>query len=251
MKEALLLVKSINRGDRQLILTTAFAALMLSSKAYFGSARIFEPWLNAETGTLRLQIAEYFYSGVFASLRQLLFWAGCCVLFYLLIPMLFRRIVWPDSPSLFQINIPRSHLKIYGYMLLFMVLPLIGASFLKSFQNTYPFVYIPRDTDFTKTLICWEIGYLCQFIAVEYFFRGFLLFSFEKHLGNKAVLIPLIPYVMIHFGKPFPETMGAIVAGIVLGIMALRSRSIIPGICVHFSIAISMDLLSLWQQGFF
>ena len=56
---------------------------------------------------------------------------------------------------------------------------------------------------------------------------------------------------MIHFGKPFPETVGAIVAGLVLGTMALRSKSIIPGICVHFTIAIGMDLLSLWQQGNF
>ena len=56
---------------------------------------------------------------------------------------------------------------------------------------------------------------------------------------------------MIHFGKPFPETLGAIVAGLVLGTMALRSKSIVPGICVHFTIAIGMDLLSLWQQGYF
>ena len=70
-------------------------------------------------------------------------------------------------------------------------------------------------------------------------------------MGKMAVIVPLIPYVMIHFGKPFPETLGAIVAGLVLGTMALRSRSIVPGILVHFSIAIGMDLLSLWQQGYF
>jgi membrane protease YdiL (CAAX protease family) len=56
---------------------------------------------------------------------------------------------------------------------------------------------------------------------------------------------------MIHFGKPMPETIAAIIAGIFLGKMALRSGSILPGILLHYTVAISMDLLSLWQQGYF
>jgi membrane protease YdiL (CAAX protease family) len=56
---------------------------------------------------------------------------------------------------------------------------------------------------------------------------------------------------MIHFGKPLPETIGAIIAGLVLGTMAIRSKSIIPGVCVHFCIALGMDILSLWHQGYF
>ena len=242
---------NISQSDKRVYSVIVFSALMLCCKEYFGKACIFHSFLNSPKSSYQYQWAILLYDGPTSSLFSLLFWAASCVVFYLILPLIFQKIVFPKSPSLFQFDIPIKHWKIYGLMLLIMIIPLITASFLPSFQQTYPFVYIPKGDSFYRILLFWEIGYLCQFVAVEFFFRGFLLFAFEKEMGYKAVLIPLIPYVMIHFGKPFPETIGAIVAGLVLGTMALRSKSIIPGICVHYFIAIGMDLLSLWQQGYF
>jgi len=56
-----------------------------------------------------------------------------------------------------------------------------------------------------------------------------------------------VPYCMIHYGKPFAETMGAIVAGIVLGTLAMKTRSIWSGFLIHVSVAISMDVAALMQ----
>lgn len=243
--------ENLTQADIKLYSVIVFSALMLCCKEYFGKASIFHGFLNSPQTSLQYQWAILLNEGETSSLYSLLYWAASCVLFYLILPLLFQKIIFLNVPSLFKFDIPAKHWRIYGLMLLIMIIPLISASFLSSFQHTYPFVYIPKGDSFYRILLFWEIGYLCQFIAVEFFFRGFLLFAFEKELGFKAVLIPLIPYVMIHFGKPFPETLGAIVAGLVLGTMALRSKSIVPGICVHFSIAIGMDLLSLWQQGYF
>ena len=242
---------NITKSDKSLYSVIVFSALMLCCKEYFGKSSIFHSWLNFPQSSLQYKWAILLFDGETSSLFSLLFWAASCVLFYLILPLLFQKIVFPKSPSLFKLDIPIKHWKIYGLMLIIMVIPLISASFLPSFQQTYPFVYIPKGDSFYRILLIWEIGYLCQFVAIEFFFRGFLLFAFQKEMGYKAVLIPLIPYVMIHFGKPFPETLGAIIAGLVLGTMALRSKSIVPGICVHFTIAIGMDILSLWQQGFF
>ena len=251
MIESRLKFVKISQSDKRLYSLIVFSAIMLCCKEYYGKASVFYSWLNSPKSSLQYKWATLLFNGETSSLYSLLFWAASCVIFYLILPMFFRKIVFPKSPSLFKLNIPNEHWKIYGLMLLIMIIPLISASFLSSFQHTYPFVYIPKGESFYRILLCWEIAYLFQFVAVEFFFRGFLLFAFEKELGHKAVLLPLIPYVMIHFGKPFPETVGAIIAGLVLGTMALRSKSIFPGICVHFSIAIGMDLLSLWQQGYF
>jgi len=60
-----------------------------------------------------------------------------------------------------------------------------------------------------------------------------------------------IPYCMIHFGKPFPETMAAIIAGIVLGTLSLKSRTIWMGVMIHYSVALTMDISALWQKGYF
>jgi membrane protease YdiL (CAAX protease family) len=53
---------------------------------------------------------------------------------------------------------------------------------------------------------------------------------------------------MIHYGKPYLEAHGAIVAGVVLGSLALRTRSIYGGFLLHISVAAGMDLLSLYKR---
>jgi membrane protease YdiL (CAAX protease family) len=54
---------------------------------------------------------------------------------------------------------------------------------------------------------------------------------------------------MIHFGKPFPETLGAIFAGIFLGTLAFRTGSIWIGFFIHESVAFTMDIVSLLHTG--
>jgi membrane protease YdiL (CAAX protease family) len=53
---------------------------------------------------------------------------------------------------------------------------------------------------------------------------------------------------MIHFGKPLPETVGAILAGILLGILSLKSNLIWLGVLLHFSVALAMDCFSLMHR---
>jgi len=134
-------------------------------------------------------------------------------------------------------------------MLLIAILPVVFmASFLPGFQDKYPFLDITEQNFSAERLLYWEIAYFLQFISIEYFFRGFLLVNLEPAFGKLAVIVSMLPYCMIHFGKPFPETIGAIFAGLILGTMALKSRSVIPGIILHYCVAITMDLLSLWQK---
>jgi membrane protease YdiL (CAAX protease family) len=54
---------------------------------------------------------------------------------------------------------------------------------------------------------------------------------------------------MIHFDKTAAESAGSIVAGIILGMLAMRGRSIWGGVMLHWLIAIQMDVLSLAQKG--
>ena len=50
---------------------------------------------------------------------------------------------------------------------------------------------------------------------------------------------------MIHYGKPMPETLGAIGAGIILGTIAMRTKSIWGGMLIHIGVAMTMDVLAL------
>jgi membrane protease YdiL (CAAX protease family) len=59
----------------------------------------------------------------------------------------------------------------------------------------------------------------------------------------------MVPYCMLHFGKPMPETLAAICGGIILGFMSLRTRSIWMGTAIHITVAGLMDAASLWRKG--
>jgi membrane protease YdiL (CAAX protease family) len=47
------------------------------------------------------------------------------------------------------------------------------------------------------------------------------------------------------------ETFAAFIAGIVLGLMSLKTRSIWMGAVLHVSVALSMDFAALRRKGFF
>jgi membrane protease YdiL (CAAX protease family) len=80
----------------------------------------------------------------------------------------------------------------------------------------------------------------------EFLCRGYLLFAFERRVGGAAAIaIQTIPFAVMHVGKPGPEAIGAIIAGIVLGIIALRNRSFIPGTILHWSVAVTLDLFAI------
>ena len=57
----------------------------------------------------------------------------------------------------------------------------------------------------------------------------------------------IVPYCMIHYGKPMAETFGAIGAGMILGTIAMRTRSIWGGVAIHVGVAWTMDLLAVNQ----
>jgi membrane protease YdiL (CAAX protease family) len=87
--------------------------------------------------------------------------------------------------------------------------------------------------------------YFAQFLGLELFFRGLWLGALRRSLGSGAIFSMCVPYCMIHFGKPYLEANGAIVAGIVLGSLAMRTKSIYAGFLVHITVALMMDLLAL------
>ena len=76
-----------------------------------------------------------------------------------------------------------------------------------------------------------------------------MVLGLKSRLGIASVLVMLTPYCMIHYYKPFPEAMGAIGAGLVLGVLSYRTGTILYGWFLHYAVALSMDLLALGQTG--
>ena len=128
------------------------------------------------------------------------------------------------------------------------VVLLAAVSFSAGFQETYPFYR--QASRSALDLGLWELMYVAQFFSLEFFFRGWWL-RFGRSMGSHAIWAMMVPYVMIHVGKPMAETLGAIVAGLFLGTLAMRGRSLWPGFGLHCAVALGMDVACLLQRGAF
>lgn len=72
----------------------------------------------------------------------------------------------------------------------------------------------------------------------EYIFRGFILFGLKHKLGEISILVQMIPFVLLHLGKPEVETISTIFVGIYLGYVAYRGNSFWPAFIIHVFINI-------------
>jgi membrane protease YdiL (CAAX protease family) len=174
-----------------------------------------------------------------------------CSTFYFLLPALVIKLGFRQRLSDYGLKL-RGVFKdawMYGLMITGMVPVVFAVSFTGPFQAKYPFYQLAPGEPLWPYFVFWELLYALQFVALEFFFRGFLLHGARRQLGYYAIFAMMVPYCMIHFGKPILETFAAIIAGIVLGIMSLRTRSIWMGAALHITVAWLMDALALWHKG--
>ncbi len=134
----------------------------------------------------------------------------------------------------------------------FPVLILPGTFFVamdSQFQMTYPFLHQPGSM---FELVIWEAAYILQFLALEFFFRGFMFTGLAKTIGAYAsILLCSIPYLMIHFSKPLPEAISSFFGSMILSYLVLRYKTIIYGFYAHIVFAVSLDIFSLYHRGWF
>ena len=183
----------------------------------------------------------------------LLYWACGQTLLYVVPPIIFIRFVCKKSLGDYGVKLKGVFSLWWMYILMLAVmLPIvIVASRSEGFQATYPFFEpLPNEPLWPRFWI-WEVAYFLQFVGLEFFFRGFLLHGIRRRFGAYAIFVMMLPYCMIHFGKPMPETFAAIVAGIILGFMSLKTRSIWMGAALHVTVALAMDTCALWRVGKF
>ncbi len=86
------------------------------------------------------------------------------------------------------------------------------------------------------------LTYLLFYLGWEFHFRGFLQFGLRDKLGAaNALLVQVMASTLLHIGKPCIETYGAILGGILWGLLAYRTRSLLAGLLQHFLLGISLD----------
>jgi uncharacterized protein len=214
-------------------------AVSLTLQEYWGERSQFASWFPAPTDAFRWDGRSRWI------LQSFGWWSGWRFFGYLVLPMLVLLVIPGERIRDYGLSFKGFSRHVWIYVGLYLaILPLvIAVSYTTPFQRTYPFYKFAHRA--TWEFLVWEVLYALQFLSLEFFFRGFMLQGLRRSIGAHAIWVMIVPYCMIHYGKPMSETLGAIVAGLILGTLALRTRSIWCGVLIHISVAVTMDLLAL------
>ncbi|MBE7448482.1 MAG: CPBP family intramembrane metalloprotease [Kofleriaceae bacterium] len=225
------------RADWKVAVILLVVAVVLTLQEYVGQRAQYERWWPYDPTDPDPYWSLYGYG----------WWTAWRVGGYLLLPMLVVALLPGERLRDYYLS-PRGffkHLWIYALMFALILPAVIIASRTPEFRQTYPFYRLaPRSAFDTWS---WEVMYALQFLSLEFFFRGFLLHALRRVMGASAIFVMIVPYCFIHFGKPMAETVGAIFAGVILGTLAMRTRSIWGGVVIHVGVAWTMDLLAIAQ----
>lgn len=185
-------------------------------------------------------------------LAAMCFWSATQIVFYLVVPMTVLAAVGVRPGDIgWRVRGTSSQWTKYAALFAIAVPFVVAASYSGEFQERYPLLdVVPGQTGVWGDLAVWWAFYAVQFVAVETFFRGVLVIGLAPRLGRLAIPLATVPYLMIHFVKPPAEALASIVGGVVMGTLALRTRSVWWGVALHVAVAATMDVMSLGQKGF-
>jgi membrane protease YdiL (CAAX protease family) len=233
--------------DRRVPVALVVAAGVLTMLEYYGGRSTY--------GTLILPALQrrvaagdlgWMHLETFEELYGFVYWTLSHITGYVVIPLTVWRVMFRED-SVLDLGLRTrgffKHLWVYGLCIAVVMPCLFIVSREPDFGTYYPFYTNAGRSWFD--LVAWELIYGAQFFALEMFFRGWLLGALRRSLGSGAIFAMAAPYCMIHFGKPYLEAFGAIVAGVVLGSLSMRTKSIYAGFLVHVTVAVSMDLVAL------
>lgn len=103
---------------------------------------------------------------------------------------------------------------------------------------------------------------LLYYLPWELLFRGILVFPLARlavggEPGPGALPLPALvvaslqalPSTLLHFGHPWSETLIALPFGLLLGWLALRTRSLWPGLALHAEAGLLLDAFILLRRA--
>jgi membrane protease YdiL (CAAX protease family) len=227
------LITAVKKLDKKVIMVFLTVAILQTVAFYFTSRRFF-----------RANLFEQFENYSDPYLLEYLYWFIGDFFTFFILGIVVIKFVLKEKLFDFGLQIGDFYvgIKISLLFLSVMIILIWFVSATPSFAEKYPHLSSAKSN--WNTLFIYEAGMLLYMFAWEFIWRGFMLFGLEKKFGGYAVLMQMIPFVILHNGKPFLETFGAIFGGIALGILALRTRSIYYCVVTHIGVMYSIDIIS-------
>lgn len=244
-------LSAAGRFDPRPLITLTLGAAVLTVHECYGSMSFFNDKVKPAVASLAF-IADHAgrrsHFAVYTELYGRIWWGGGRFVGYVL-PFLVWRFAFPRD-SLRDMGLRFAGLREDGWLYALFVVVMIPIMLIVSRQPDFG-AYYPICATAGRSwadFLAWEAVYIAQFVGLEMFFRGWWLRT-TRSFGTGAIFSMIVPYCMIHYGKPYLEVQSALIAGVVLGSMAMKTRSIWGGVSVHVTVAVVMDILALQRKG--
>ena len=225
-------IKSINR---KIIVIFISVAILQTVSWYFTSRQFFRTNLYyslfGENPNADLYEYIYWFTGDFLTF----FVCGCMII----------KLMLKENISDYGLNFRNREFGLKLTLLLVIImLPVIWfVSASASFSGAYPMLQQAKNSWYI--FLFFQLFLFLFIFAWEFFWRGFMLFGLKKEFGYYAILMQMIPFVILHNGKPVFETFGAILGALALGIIAYRTGSFLYGVIIHYLVMFMMEFISV------
>ena len=228
---------AIKSLDRKVVIIFIAVSLLQTISWYVTSMRFFR---------------TNFYDTFFAdnpnvSLYEYIYWFAGDFVTLFVCPVLIIKFTFKEKLSDYGINFKEAGLGFLITLIFTFVMVIIiwFCSSSREFAEYYPMLSSTRNN--WVFFLVFQIFLLIFIIAWEFIWRGFMIFGLKGKFGFYAILIQMIPFVILHNGKPAAETFGAIAGGLALGILAYRTGSIFYGVIIHYMVMFMIDFLSIMR----
>ncbi len=183
------------------------------------------------TSTLVLVLARYYRLST--PLPQ-----TTALVYYLLIPLASGAILFRHRPV--DYGIRTGHWRLSVVFTLISLAVMVPVLYVGAQMPAFRLYYGMNAIDWPDLLL----NTVLLMFAWEFLFRGYMLFGLERSIGKSAIFVQTIPFVLLHLGKPFLETLLCIPGGFALGYIAYRTRSVLPCFVIHVGIYMMLILFA-------
>jgi len=227
-------VVEFRKLDKKVLIVFLSSIILLTFSWYFSTPEFFKENFSFQKR----------FNFPYPDLTSFTYWFLLDSILFLIIPLLIIKFIFHEDIKNFGVNWQNINTGLIFTLLgIIFFIPVIY--FLSKSDNFIQFFPLMKNAkeDFLVFII-YEFCFIIFIFSWEFFFRGFMLFGLEKNFGIYAIFIQMIPFVILHNGKPFIETLTSIFGAIILGYFALRTRSIYYGFFIHVFILVSLDIIA-------
>ncbi len=217
--------------DRQFVVVLVAAVVLVFVQVQLGGRDFYWDHVSAGVDTDRRELGAWAW------------WFGWQGITGFILPALILLVGFKRRPAEVGLGLGDWRLAL-GIALAYLPFAIVGTWILSDgagFQQQYP--HLPEAARSWRTFLLYELLFVLYWVGWEYLWRGFVLFGTAPALGAGAIVVQMVPFALLHVGKPAAETYLSILGGLALGALVWRCRSFWVAVPIH---AFQMLAIDTW-----